>query len=59
MKYLQVCEEEILQALSTTPCPSEALSLETTGDDHPLRVLSEENLTCASTFTGICQDYVQ
>jgi len=22
------------------------------GGDHPLRVLSEENLTCASNFTG-------
>lgn len=48
---LQVCEEDIVRALADTPCQSEVMSIETS-DDHPLRVLSEENLTCASTFTG-------
>lgn len=47
----KVCEEDILRALADTPCQSEVMSVETS-DDHPLRVLSEENLTCASTFTG-------
>ncbi|KAG7160376.1 Kinesin-like protein KIF26A-like [Homarus americanus] len=47
---IQVCEEDIVRALSDTPCQSEVMSVETS-DDHPLRVLSEENLTCASTFT--------
>ncbi|KAB7502321.1 hypothetical protein Anas_13870, partial [Armadillidium nasatum] len=47
-----VCEEDILRAMSITPCPSEVTT--ETCDDHPLRVLSEENLTCASTFTDLC-----
>ncbi|ROT79338.1 kinesin-like protein [Penaeus vannamei] len=47
---IQVCEEDIVRALADTPCQSEVMSVETS-DDHPLRVLSEENLTCASTFT--------
>ncbi|XP_068228581.1 uncharacterized protein [Palaemon carinicauda] len=47
---IQVCEEDIIRALADTPCQSEVMSVETS-DDHPLRVLSEENLTCASTFT--------
>ncbi|KAK7081054.1 hypothetical protein SK128_026640, partial [Halocaridina rubra] len=47
---IQVCEEDIIRTLADTPCQSEVMSLETS-DDHPLRVLSEENLTCASTFT--------
>lgn len=49
---VQVCEEDIVRALADTPCQSEVMSVETS-DDHPLRVLSEENLTCASTFTGM------
>ncbi|KAF2350632.1 Kinesin motor domain [Trinorchestia longiramus] len=47
----QVCEQDLMltsissEGSCTTPASS------STGDDHPLRVLSEENLTCASTFT--------
>ena len=46
-----MCEEDIIRTMSDTPCPSEIES-SAPSDDHPLRVLSEENLTCASNFTG-------
>uniref|UniRef100_A0A6A7FY47 Kinesin-like protein CG14535 n=1 Tax=Hirondellea gigas TaxID=1518452 RepID=A0A6A7FY47_9CRUS len=44
----QVCEDDLLSG-GQSSCPDGSNS--SSGDDHPLRVLSEENLTCASTFT--------
>ena len=51
MNELQVCQEDIVRTLCATPCPSD-MSISEISDDHPLRVLSEENLSCSSNFTG-------
>lgn len=47
---LQVTEEDIAFCMgeSENPLP------EVDQEEHPLRVLSQENLTVVSTFTGMC-----
>ncbi|KAL2733808.1 kinesin-like protein CG14535 isoform X5 [Vespula squamosa] len=45
---LQVTEEDIAMCMGENPLP------ESDQEEHPLRILSQENLTVVSTFTAYC-----
>ncbi|XP_013142813.1 PREDICTED: kinesin-like protein CG14535 isoform X2 [Papilio polytes] len=53
---LQVTEEDIAFCMGLAEHPMAGMEHED-GDDHPLRILSQENLTVASTFTDTLSLY--
>jgi kinesin family protein 26 len=54
---VQVTEEDIALCMGEMENPLPEVDQES-NEEHPLRILSQENLTVVSTFTGMKRGYI-